>query len=179
MSTIIPKTIVQGDSLDIPCALSPYDGDWIAKLCFLGAKVAKNFQATWSAENLNFLFALSSSDTSSISTGQYLVTLIFTKDNLRQSYVQGYVHILPDPTKPLETFWAQEVLTQCEDAIKILAKKTNQSVNISGQIFTFKNLSELVLFRNQMRVEVNNELKRLGMPSVGGKKTIQSRFRPI
>lgn len=117
-------------------------------------------------------------DTAVLVPGMYPQYFVFTRlsDGARQTVQCQNVTVRPNPTMPLTPGWAENALSNIEDAMVELSASTISSTTVNGQTFTDKDISALMMYRDRLRAEIGNGNRALGIVSKGGPKTIRTRF---
>lgn len=172
-----PNSFVSGDSVSFLVSASDFPaGEWSLKFSIATDSFPVVVEGT--VEGLMHKVDIEPSVSETILPGDYACFFVLSKGGERVTVSDGFVRVLPNPLASMPDSWASRTLALVEEAITKIAAGTNTSVSINGQSFTKRSLSELTAFRDRLRMEVNVNLKKMGRPSSGGMKTIQTRFRP-
>lgn len=129
------------------------------------------------ASGADHTVSIAAADTA-IVPGPALSALVFTKiaDGERKTVCHKHVSILYNPAAALSPTAKQTLLAALDAALLKLGKGIRK-VNFDGQEVEFHDIARLTELRNQLTVEVQNELRAMGIPQPGGAKRIQARFR--
>jgi len=175
----VPKSFVQGDTVSMLLTFACYSAeDYTLKFCMTkgGAAITPK-EAT--AEGASFALTISAEDSAKILPGIYNYALIVIDEDGQRSTIQsGSISVAPDPNGSIAKSDNQIILEKLKAAMTKLASGTNSSVNINGQQFTKRNLKELQDIIDNYQVNVDRELRELGLATKGGQKTIRTRFYP-
>jgi hypothetical protein len=173
-----PRAIFAGDSVEFSLSISNYPSDEWTVQWLLCTEPRVSVAGTAGVNN-GFLVDADGRETEDVAPGTYATFLVFTNiadPEQRATVPQRGIVIRPNPVKPLQKTFAMLALEDVQAAISSLVKGTNQQVSIGSETYTKKDLNKLFEIRNQLRVEVAGERKRMGLPSHGGGRTIQTRF---
>lgn len=177
----IPAELQAGDVIQFDVTLNGYDSSlYDAKFMLTDFETSYAYLHNTAVGSV-YSFAISSPVSAGWKPGKYQssVALYKKSDNGRLVYYIGTAVVRPDPaaTSGLGKSKWRTVLEKCDEAILGLAGSTNASYAIEGQMWTKRNLSELMKFRNEVEAKMNAEEAAAGLSLVqGGIKKIRTRF---
>jgi len=170
-------TIVQGDSLSFSLSLQGYPSStWAGKVVFtddgnheLDAPGTPNTAGGWD-------FSLTSAQTLQLSPGPKQVYLQVSSGVQRISQPVGSVQVMSDPMGQLPPSEAQVAFDAIMATIAIIVAQPEATASFNGQSYTLQNLKDLYAIRDRIAVEVDAELRAMGLSTKKSWKTIQNRF---
>lgn len=179
----VPRIVTAGDTVIFslgPNTLYPNTG-WTVKFVISrdGRKLASWDGAT-DPSSSGFIFTLDSATLAKVAPGPAEYFLVYTEilSSQRETSDFGCINILPDPTQSLPDSETAKAFKAANEAITRLMTDSGEyaSVNFNGQSYTSRNIKELIDARDMLRIQLDAELRSLGVSRRGGAKTILFRF---
>ena len=173
--------LVQGNSLTFTVFRAAYLATlWTMKFILSkDGSVVSSFDA--SASGTSFSVTLTSAQSLTIKTGRCQVALVFTNisdPTQRASEYVGILTVTPNPGGTLVQTVEMVALAKVKSAISIIVSQPEQSASFNGQSYQLHNIDQLYVIRDRLQVEVDNQMRELGIiRRAGGARTILTRFR--
>lgn len=176
----LPRSIVSGDVLTFIETDSSFPAGTYTATLSIKAESGPNLNLTSTASGRDHLFALTSSDTGMLITGNAVATFSMVDGSgNRTTRRSQMIFIIPDPSKPTPPSPAQLQVDAITAAITKLATGTTQSASFNGQSFTKKNLSELYSMQTALKAQLARERQQLNQAmGISPNRDIAPRFAP-
>ena len=175
----LPSSFTQGDTVSFGIADTRYpSGTWELGLALaLSGKPAAPVAGAAQGDG-SFLFTLTPVASAALAPGLYLASLIATETGSGQRISLGTrsLFVRPDLSVPLAQTPNMLALAAMKKGLATLSAGTVQTFSGGGQSWTKRTLGELRREIDRLQVDVNNELRALGLSTKGGAVNIVTRF---
>jgi hypothetical protein len=171
--------LVAGDALSFSFNFSTYPASLWSLQFALTLNGVKILQKDGTASGDTHTVALVHEDTKNLKCGKCQVWLVYTDrstNTKRFSVDAGLLMVLPNPLGTLPPSPNALALAAIKRTIQTIVSQPEASASYNGQSYTMQNIGELHDLEHHLSVEVDNELRALGIPSKSGHKTIRTRF---
>lgn len=173
-----PCRFSAGDSLNFSIAFSGYlstAGYGLMLVLNKGGAVGLTIYGTPNADG-SFQITQTEEQTWNMAPGRYQWAAFATTSTSRKLVGRGQASVLPNFAVAANPTTAQTLLDECEAALSTILTSGKSSVSFNGQSFTRTQLSELRTIRNELRAQVDAELRAAGYAPQAGSKTIVTQF---
>lgn len=174
-----PKSFVAGDTVEFDVANPDYlPADGWSLTIIISTSTPAEFDAVVDGDHFHVTIPGEGEvvPNSDIATGIFRMSEVYTKDAVRKTARTWRVHVMQNPSKAVDPSWAQQTLEACQTAITSLASKKLKQTTVDGQNYVFQDLPELIKLRDRCLFEIGAANQRAGLPGIGGRKVIQTRF---